>query len=235
MPHLSTAGVDRLHDAMATRVDKGELPGLVTLLACGDQVEVDAIGRFAYDGIERMRRDTLFRIASLTKPILATAAMMQVEAGVLGLHEPVDRLLPELADHRVLRTVDGPVDDTVPLDRPITLEDLLTNRLGFGQITEPSFDPPYPVVEAGKSLDLALNGPEPRTLWTVDEWMARFATLPLLDQPGTRWRYNTSSLVLGVLVARADGAQLGEVLRERIFAPLGMVDTGFTATADQIR
>jgi CubicO group peptidase (beta-lactamase class C family) len=233
--HLTSSGVARLHDAMAARVARREMPGLVTLIACGDAVEMDPIGTVALDSDAPMRRDTLFRIASLTKPILGAATMALAEDGRLRLDEPVDRLLPELADRRVLRRIDGPTDDTVPADRPVTVEDLLTLRLGFGQITEPEFDPPYPIVHAAAALDLTLGGPDPRTPYAPDEWMRRFGSLPLMDQPGERWRYNVGTLVLGVLVARAARATLEEVLRERLFGPLGMVDTGFETTPESTR
>src|SRR5881628_4266878 len=130
----SRAGLDRLHDAMAARVAKREMPGIVTLVARGEDVHVDAIGVMAFGGTEPMRRDTIFRIASMTKPVLATATMMLVEEGTLAIEDPVDRLLPELADRRVLKRIDGPLDDTVPADRPITVRDLLTFRMGIGLV-----------------------------------------------------------------------------------------------------
>jgi CubicO group peptidase (beta-lactamase class C family) len=238
---LSAEGRRRLHEAMSARVARGELPGLVTVLARGDEVHVDAIGGYAFDDdpgaddrARPMRRDTLFRVASLTKPILATATMILVEEGRLELAEPVDRLLPELADRRVLTRIDAPLDETVPARRPITVEDLLTSRMGFGIITEPSFDPPYPVVTAAHGLRLALGQPDPRTPHPPDEWIRLFGTLPLMHQPGERWQYNAASQVLGVLVARAGGAPLGEVLRTRILAPLGMRDTGFRTDPAQV-
>jgi CubicO group peptidase (beta-lactamase class C family) len=230
---LSQAGLDRLHQAMAARVAKGELPGLVTLVARGDDVHVDAIGTMAFGGDEPMRRDTIFRIASLTKPILATATMMLVEDGTLALDEPVDRLLPELASRGVLRHIDGPLDDTVPARRPITVEDLLTFRMGFGLITEPTFDPPYPIVRATHDLQLVMGPPDPRTPHDPDRWIEVFGTLPLMYQPGERWQYNAGSLVLGVLVARAAGQPLEAALRTRVFEPLGMMDTGFSMPAEQ--
>jgi CubicO group peptidase (beta-lactamase class C family) len=211
--------VARLHDAMATRVGTGELSGIVTVLAHGDDVRVDEIGD--------VRRDTLFRITSFTKPVLATATMTLVEDGTIDLAEPVDRLLPELADRRVLVRIDGPLSETVPAHRPVTVEDLLTFRMGYGMIVEPTFDPPYPIVEAANALELRLGPPDPRTPHPPDEWIARFGTLPLMYQPGERWQYNVAALVLGVLVARAGGGPLDDVLRARLFDPLGMADTGF--------
>jgi CubicO group peptidase (beta-lactamase class C family) len=227
---FSTPARAHLHDAMAARVQAGQIPGIVTVLARGDQVEVDPIGWYDLDRAVPMRRDTLFRVASFTKPVLATVTMMLVEEGRLSLTEPVQRWLPELADRRVLSRVDGPLTDTVPADRPITLEDVLTFRMGFGNITEPTFDPPYPILRATDELELRIGPPDPRTPHDPDEWMRRFATLPLMYQPGTRWQYNVSALVLGVLVARAGGADLGEVMRTRLFEPLGMRDTGFATT-----
>ncbi len=230
---LPRPGLDRLHDAMAARVTAGELPGLVTVLARGGQVEVDAIGAHGFDGAVPMRRDTPFRIASLTKPILAAATLLLAEDGTLDLAEPVDRLLPELAERRVLARIDGPLDQTVPARRPITVEDLLTFRMGFGMLTEPTFDPPYPIVLAANQLQLVLGAPDPATPHPPDEWIRRFGQLPLMYQPGERWQYNVGSLVLGVLLARAAGTDLPELLRSRVFEPLGMTDTGFWTTSER--
>jgi CubicO group peptidase (beta-lactamase class C family) len=218
---------------MAARVAKGELPGIVTLVAEGDEVQVDSIGAKAFGSDEPMRRDTIFRIASMTKPILAVAAMMLVDDAKLALDEPVDRLLPELADRQVLKRIDGPIYETVPADRPITVEDLLTFRMGYGIIFEPSFDPPYPIIQAANELELVTGAPDPRTPLDPDEWIRRFGTLPLMDQPGRRWRYNAGSLVLSVLLPRASGLPLADLFRTRVFEPLGMKETGFSIPADR--
>ena len=229
----SQAGLDRLHEAMAARVAKGELPGMVTLVAQGEDVHVDPIGVMAFGSAEPMRRDAIFRITSMTKPILATATMMLVDDGKLALEEPVDRLLPELADRKVLRRIDGPLDDTVPARRSITVEDLLTFRMGHGLIFEPTFDPPYPIVIAARDLELVMGPPDPRTPHNPDEWLSRFATLPLMYQPGERWQYNTGSLVLSVLVARASRQPLADFFMTRIFQPLAMNETGFWLSAEK--
>ncbi|MGW0431530.1 serine hydrolase domain-containing protein [Micromonospora sp. NPDC003197] len=229
---ISSAGRDRLRAAMTARVAKGELPGLVYLVACGDEVHVEVLGEKSFGSGDPMRRDTIFRIASMTKPVLAVATMMLVAEGRLALDEPVDRLLPELTNRRVLRNIEGPLDDTVPAIRPITVADLLTFRMGYGLVVEPSFDPPYPVIAAAAELQLTLGAPDPRTPYDPDEWMQRFATLPLMYQPGQRWQYNVASLVLGVLVARAAGQSLSDVCRTRIFDPLGMTDTGFAVSSE---
>src|SRR2546430_11548367 len=229
----SQVGLDHLHEAMAARVGKGELPGMVTLVARDEDVHVDAIGLRAFGGDEAMGRDTIFRIASMTKPVLAAATMMLVEDGRLALDEPVDRLLPELADRRVLRRVDGPLGDTVAAARPITVEDLLTFRMGYGLLTEPSFEPPCPIIDAANELQLVMGPPDPRTPHDPDEWIKRFGTLPLMSQPGERWQYNAGSLVLSVLVARASGQRLEDFFRTRIFEPLEMGQTGFSTSAEQ--
>ncbi|MFI5931566.1 serine hydrolase domain-containing protein [Actinoplanes sp. NPDC051494] len=208
-----------LHEVMAARIGRGEFPGIVTLVARGDDVRVDTIGSTAFEGGSPMRRDTLFRIASMTKPVLAAVTMMLVEDDVIDLEEPVHTVLPELAGQRVLARPDGPLDETVPLERPVTVEDLLSFRMGAGMPSSPLLD------AAGD--DLALAQPMPPTRLDPDEWIRRFGLLPLMHQPGTVWQYNTGSLVLGVLVARAAGKPLGDVLRERLFEPLGMRDTGF--------
>ncbi len=225
---LTRAGLDRLHGAMAGRVDRGEFPGMVILVAQGDDVHVDAIGHKAFDGKDPMKRETPFRIASMTKPILAAATMLFIEDGKLDLDDPVDKWLPELAHPRVLARLDGPLDETVPAQRSITVDDLLTFRMGNGHITEPTFDPPYPIVTRANELQLVLGKPDPRTPYPPDEWLRLFASLPLMEQPGERWRYNTGSLVLGVLLARVANQELGEIFRERIFEPLSMNTTGFS-------
>jgi CubicO group peptidase (beta-lactamase class C family) len=222
-----------LHDAMAARIERGEFPGIVTLVARGDHVTVDAIGTTRFGGDVPMRRELPFRIASLTKPILAAATLALAEDDVLDLEEPVHVRLPELAGQPVLARLDGPLDETVPAQRPPTIEDLLTFRYGYGHITEPEFDPPWPIVLEPRELHLELGAPYPRTPYDPDEWIRVFSTLPLMYQPGTKWAYNVSALVLGVLLARAARQPLGDVLRDRILEPLGMRDTDFVLTPER--
>jgi CubicO group peptidase (beta-lactamase class C family) len=188
--NLSQPALGRLHAAMAARVEKRELPGLVTLVARGDDVHVDCIGTTAFDGTVLMRRSTPFRVASLTKPVVAAVTMMLVDDGTLALDDPVERWLPELANPRVLKRVDGPLDETQPAYRSITVEDLLTLRLGTGMLLEPTMDRPIPIVQAGNDLQLVLGEPDPPTPHQPDEWMRRFASLPLMYQPRERWLYN---------------------------------------------
>jgi len=221
---FSPVRLARLSDVMRGYVDRGEVAGVVTLLCRHDDVRVEAIGAQDLGTGAPMRRDTIFRIASMTKPITAAAAMILVEEAKLGLDGPVDRLLPELADHRVLRTIDSALEDTVPAKRPITVRDLLTFRLGFGAVMAPPGR--YPIQQAAAEAGFA-PGPNPSS-FAPDEWMKRFARLPLMHQPGERWMYHTGSDILGVLIARAGGMPFEAFLAERIFAPLGMNDTAFS-------
>jgi CubicO group peptidase (beta-lactamase class C family) len=221
---LSKERLGRRHDVMAGHVERGSVPGLVTLVSRRGEVHVDAIGTMAIDGVEAMRRDTIFRIASLTKPIVAAAAMSLVEECTLRLDDPVDRWLPELADRKVLRAVDSPLDDAVPANRPISLRDLLTFRLGIGAVMAPPGL--YPIQ---KAMDEAGLSPGPHLpTHPPDELMKRFSDLPLLHQPGEQWLYNSGSDIVGVLIARASGQTLETFLRERLFEPLGVKDTGFS-------
>jgi CubicO group peptidase (beta-lactamase class C family) len=222
-----------MHDVMAGHVERGDVPGVVTLVSRRGEVQVDAIGRKAMGG-EPIQRDTIFRISSMTKPITAVATMILVEECKVRLDEPVDRLLPELADRTVLRRLDGPLEDTVPAHRPITVRDLLTFRMGFGVIAGPP-DTDHPILQAvSEQQIMSLGPPTPPIPHPPDEWMRRFATLPLMHQPGERWMYNTGSYVLGVLIARASGQPLETFFRERIFEPLGMKDTGFSVPAAKL-
>ncbi|GAA3519762.1 serine hydrolase domain-containing protein [Actinocatenispora rupis] len=216
--------------AAEKHVGPSDVPGLVALVSQGDEVHVEARGRLAVDG-PPVRRDSLFRISSTTKPITAAATLALAGEGLFDLADPVDRLLPELADRRVLRHLHSPLDDTVPAVRPVTVRDLLTFTFGFGMVGEMfAATEPWPVVTAAGELHLATFGPpEPQTKPDPDTWIAHLGSLPLMAQPGERWMYNTGSAVLSVLLARAAGTTYGEVLRTRLFEPLGMRDTGFFA------
>ncbi|HEX7970010.1 MAG TPA: serine hydrolase domain-containing protein, partial [Stellaceae bacterium] len=229
---LSKARLGRMHEVMAGHVERGDVPGLVTLVSRRGEAHVDAIGMMAVDDSEPMRRDTIFRISSMTKPITAAATMILVEECKLRLDEPVDRLLPELANRRVLKRLDGPLDDTVPAKRPITVRDLLTFRMGFGLIMAPPDT--YPIQKAMSEQRLGQGPPSPSTPPAPDEWIRRLGALPLLHQPGETWMYHTGSDVLGVLIARASGQAFEAFLRERIFEPLGMKDTGFSVPAAKL-
>jgi CubicO group peptidase (beta-lactamase class C family) len=221
---LSPARLAKMHDILLRHVDSGRLPGLVALLSRRGVEHVDAIGTLDFDRARPMRRDTIFRLASVTKPITAVAAMILVEECRLRLDDPVDDVLPELANRRVLRTIDSELHDTVPAKRPITVRDLLTFRSGYGEVA--FLSPTCPLQRALIEARLPLSA------WTFpgtpDEFMERLGCLPLAHQPGERWLYHMSAEILGVLIARVSGMALSAFMRERIFAPLGMDDTGFT-------
>jgi CubicO group peptidase (beta-lactamase class C family) len=227
---LSRARLDSMHDVMAGHVAALDVPGVVTLVSRRGEVHVDAIGTKASGGSEPMRRDMIFRVASVTKPIVAAAAMILVEECKLRLDEPVDPWLPELADRQVLRAIDGPLDDTVPANRPISLRDLMTFRLGIGAVMV--FPPRYPIQHAMAEAGVA-PGPMLPT-HASDELMERFGSLPLAHHPGEKWMYNSGSDILGVLISRAIGTSLEEFLRERIFAPLSMNDTAFSVPESKL-
>ncbi|MEZ0092567.1 serine hydrolase domain-containing protein [Streptacidiphilus sp. EB129] len=218
-----------LRGVLEDHVRPGSAPGAVALVGRGDRVEVEAVGSVDVDGTAPMARDSIVRIASITKPLIAAATMMLVQDGSIGLDAPVREWLPELASPSVLRSPGGPVDDVVPPDRPITVADLLSFRAGYGFPSDFSL----PVIGLLFS-ELRQGPPQPQAVAPPDAWMATLARIPLLDQPGRSWLYNTCSDILGVLIARASGSPLTEFLAERMFEPLGMVDTGFHVPADKL-
>ena len=217
------------HDVLQNYVGSGSVPGAVGLVARDDHAEVQAVGSADADGTSPLARDSIFRIASITKPITAAAAMMLVEDGQITLDDPVGPWLPELASPAVVRTPAGPVDDVVPAARPITVADLLTFRAGYGFPSDFSLPAVGPLVS-----ELKQGPPQPQLVAAPDEWIATLARIPLLYQPGDAWLYNTCSDILGVLIARAAGRPLPEFLAERLFEPLGMVDTGFEVPAGKL-
>ncbi|WP_201362661.1 serine hydrolase domain-containing protein [Dictyobacter formicarum] len=226
---LSKTRLARMHDFMSGYVERGEVSGLITLVSRRGEVHVDAIGTMAFGASAPMRRDTIFRVSSMTKPITAAATMILVEECKVRLDEPVDRWLPELAERKVLKRLNGPLDETVPANRSITVRDLLTFCMGFGQIM--ASPDAYPIMQAANEQQIGMGPPSPSMVPAPDEWMRRLGRLPLMHQPGEQWMYNTGSDVLGVLIARASGQPLETFLRERIFEPLGMKDTGFSVSA----
>jgi CubicO group peptidase (beta-lactamase class C family) len=218
-----------LHDILETYVTNGSLPGAVGLVARGDRVEVQVVGSVDVDGTSPMARDSIFRIASITKPITAAAVMMLVDDSQIALDDPVGQWLPELESPTVVRTPAGPVDDVVSAARPITVVDLLTFRAGYGFPSDFSL----PVIELLFS-EVQKYGRDPQLVAAPDEWMAALSRIPLLHQPGDAWLYNTCSDILGVLIARVSGRPLQDFLTERVFEPLRMVDTGFEVPAGKL-
>lgn len=221
---FTPAGLADLGDTLERCVAEGAASGAVGLVAHNSEIETFALGAAAMGDASPMRRDTIFRIASMTKPVTAVAAMMLVEEGKLRLDEPVERLLPELANRRVLKRIDGPLDDTTPARRAITLEDLLTFRLGLGLM----FGEGTPILDAVQGL-YGFGMPNPANPMGPDEWMQRLGGLPLMAQPGEHWLYTLGSNLLGVLIARASGQSLPAFFEDRILGPLGMSDTAFFA------
>ena len=231
---FSLTRLERLRGVLRRHVESGALPGFVAAVHHLGREHVHAIGNQAFDvDAPAMRRDTIFRLASMTKPITAVAAMILVEECRIRLDDPVDAWLPELANRRVLRTIESSLDDTVPAVRPITVRDVLTFRSGYGELG--FLSPTCPLQRAMSSASLTL-GEYPFT-FTPDEFLKRLGSLPLAHQPGDRWLYHTAAEILGVVIARVSGQSLATFLRERIFEPLGMTDTGFyvpTAKLDRL-
>ncbi len=215
----------KLREILAKHTASGAVPGAVALVARDGRAEVEATGLADLDGHTPMMRESIFRIASITKPITAAATMTLLDDGLMALDDPVEQWLPELASPMVVRTPSSAVDDVVPANRPITVLDLLTNRAGYGfpsDFSLPAVQALFSVQTDGREVQLR---PDP------DEWMSRLAAIPLLYQPGEAWLYDTCSDLQGVLIARASGRPLPVFLAERIFEPLGMVDTGFEVPA----
>ncbi|TJZ57305.1 beta-lactamase family protein [Streptomyces piniterrae] len=226
---FSETGLRRMREVLARHVESGKIPGLVALVSRGDETHVEAIGTMRHDGGAPMRRDTIFRMASTSKPVAMAPVMVLLDECRLRLDDPVDPWLPELADRQVLKQIDGPLDDTVPARRPITVRDLLTSTFGLGMdLTSLG----APIMNAIFEQNLTPQGEEPMP--EPDEWMRRLGTLPLMRQPGEHWQYHISHDVLGVLVARVTGQSYEEFLRERVLDPLGMKDTGFHVPAGKI-
>ncbi len=217
----------RLTSAMQSYVDQGSVAGVVTLVhRHGETVHSDALGWQDEVAKVPMRRDTLCRIASMTKPIVSVAALMLVEEGKLRLNEPVDKFLPELANRKVLRSPGTVLDDVYDAPRAITLKDLLLHRSGIA----------YPLTAEGP-MAAAMFGFNALVLpgdLSMDDWMARLGELPLVYEPGARWHYGFSTDVLGVLIQRASGMSFPDFLRTRIFEPLGMADSFFWVPDDKL-
>ncbi|PJK20465.1 serine hydrolase domain-containing protein [Mycolicibacterium goodii] len=200
-------------------IDAGLLAGAVTLVwQAGRVLQVNTLGNRDVEARLPMQRDTIFRIASMTKPVTVAAAMALVEEGRFALSEPVTNWLPELSHMRVLRQARGPLDQTVPARRPITFDDLMTHRSGLAYV----FSVLGPLASAYGKVSQRQD---------QDRWLAEVAALPLAHQPGERLTYSHSTDVLGIALSRIEGKPLSQVLAERIFEPLGMTDTGFSLGA----
>ena len=207
------------------QVESGHAPGALVVLAHYGEVRVESCGVLALEGpgaVTPMGADTICRLGSMSKPIVAACMMTLVDDGTLGLDDPVEAWLPELADMQVLAHPHAALDDTVPAQRPITVRDVLAFTLGTGMVLAPPGE--APIADALEGV----YGVPP------DEWIARLGALPLVHQPGERWLYHTGSDVAGVLIARATGRSFGRALRERICQPLEMRDTGFIVPEEHL-
>jgi CubicO group peptidase (beta-lactamase class C family) len=222
----------RVIEILERHIETGYLTGAVALIGHGGHADVVVAGDRSRETPALMRRDSIFRITSMTKPITAAATLMLIDEGKLHLEERVDGWLPELAHRRVLRRLNAPLDDTVPATRPITVEDLLTLRCGLG--IPPTAPEDSPIARRIAELQLPGFGPpDPASPMSADEWLRRLGTLPLMAQPGETWLYNTGSDILGALIARVAHKPLPQLLQERIFGPLAMKDTAFFVPAAQ--
>jgi len=230
--NFSPQRLQGMHRVLASHVDQGRMPGLVALISRNDEVQHFELGHLAFGSPRPMRRDTLFRIASLTKLVTAVAAMILVERCRMRLDDPIDEWLPELSNRRVLKSLESELQDAVPAVRAITVRDLFTSCMGLGSVM--AAPGTYPIQRAIRDLQIGGDGPPlPSQVPAMDEWLRRLGSLPLLAQPGERWMYHTSSDVLGALVQRASGQTLGQFMRDNIFDPLGMQDTGFAVRPEQ--
>ena len=222
-----------MHHVLSGHVERNEMPGLVVLVSHHDDIHVETIGTLAFDKPAPMKRDTIFRIASITKPIATVAAMILLEECKFRLDDSIEPWLPELANRRVLKSLSSQIDDTVPALRAITVRDLLTYRMGFGSVmARPNT---YPIQKYIRDYRIGGDRPLlPSEPATMDQWLQKLGSLPLIAQPGERWMYQVSGDVLGALIARASGKSLGTFLKERIFDPLGMKDTAFYVPPEKI-
>jgi CubicO group peptidase (beta-lactamase class C family) len=201
-------------------IDAGLLAGAVTMVwQAGNVLQVNELGHRDVHAGQPMQRDTIFRIASMSKPVTVAAAMAMVEERAFSLADPVARWLPELADVRVMASPSGPLDATVPLRRPITFDDLMTHRSGLAY----AFSVGPPLSRAYGSLMFRQD---------QDRWLAEVAKLPLAHQPGERLTYSHATDVLGIALSRIDGKPLADVLAARVLEPLGMSDTGFAVSVE---
>lgn len=217
---------EAMEAALAECVDRGDLAGAAMLTwRPGGPTRAVSVGRRDVDRDLPVTRDTIFRIASLTKPVTTVAALALLEDGRFGLDEPITRYAPEFANLRVLVDPEGPLNGTRPPARPITFGDLLTHRAG---LTYAEFH----AGPIGAAYAQALGGQIDNVL-SPDEWIDRLATLPLIDQPGAGFHYGVSTDLLGFLLARMEGTTLEAVVRQRVLEPLGMDDTHFIVPVDQ--
>jgi CubicO group peptidase (beta-lactamase class C family) len=218
-----------LRQLLETYVGDGAVPGAVALVSTNGSDELEAVGSAETDGATPMSSDSIFRVASITKPVTAASVMLLIDEGRLKLDDAVGEWLPELASPSVVRRPDSPIDDVVPAERPITVFDLLTFRAGYGFPSDFSLPAVQPLLAAVQEQMRT-----PHSVPSPDDWLAGLAQIPMLHQPGEAWLYNTCADILGVLVGRVSGSSFSAFLAERVFEPLGMNDTGFSVPEEKL-
>ena len=227
---ITDSGKRRIQAAVQKHIDSGYAPGAAGIVSVAGDTFAFSHGFLEFGRERPVQENSIFRITSMTKPLTALATLMLVNDGSVSLREPVGRLLPELAHPQVLRTAQSSVRDVVPAARPITVHDLLTFTLGTGLIIESGHSQ---LAQSVSSL-AGFGMPDPRLPLTPEQWIRNLGELPLLSQPGAAWHYGVGSNVLAVLIARASGKPFDQFMRERIFDPLQMADTGFFVPRDSI-
>ena len=223
--------IDNVRSALGPYLESGRFPGYVAGVIVGGERRVHAEGSLAFDGGDdndaaAMAPDTLFRIASLSKLVGGVLALILARDGVIGLDDDIARWVPELGSMRVIEDQEGPLDQTRPAARAITIADLLTMTSGCGLVLAPG------PLQAALSSEGLMPGPFPPP-FSHDEFVARLGRLPLALAPGEGWLYHTGTDVLSVLLARAAGRPLSELVAERIAAPLGIAELAFQTDAPQ--
>ena len=216
---MTMATEDAVKQALQKLVDAGEIAGAATLAWRSGDVKTVCAGWRDKEADLPVERDTIFRLASMTKPVTSLAALILAEQGKFSLKDPISRYAPEFGEMRVLRSPDGPLEETDPAEHQITFEDLLTHRAGF---TYADLNK-GPISQAYREV----LGGEIDSYVAPDQWIAGLAKLPLVAQPGAAMVYGRSTDLLGLLIARIEGMRLGALLKSLIFDPLGMKDTGF--------
>jgi CubicO group peptidase (beta-lactamase class C family) len=219
---ISAERLERMHRGMQGFVDRHEAGGIVTLVAReGKVVDLQAVGFQDVESNKPMRTDTIFRIASMSKPITSVAVMMLYEEGKLQLTDPISKYLPVFKNQRVVSGAEASAVNTVPVRRDITIRDLLTHRSGlsYGFLDNGPVGAAYRASGVSDGLTV--------TPGTIAENVDKLAATPLLSQPGAEWHYSLSTDVLGRLVEVVSGMSFDAFLRERLFKPLGMTDTSF--------
>ncbi len=213
--------MENIWQVLDGQVASGRFPGYVGAIRIRGEVHVRAGGRTSLaPGAAPMAEDTLFRIASVTKPIAGALTLSLVQEGLLALDDPIGRWLPEAANPRVLVTSDAPLERTTAAQRPITIRQLLTMTSGWGVVLE---ETPLQAAMLDRNV---FPGPIPVRM-SGDEYLARITDLPLAFQPGEGWRYDSGTDILGVLLTRACGKPVADLLAERVTGPLGMESTSF--------